>query len=333
MRSTAVVAVVLAALAACSPREERVRDASPAKPAPSETPAEEKAPPAPRVFAEDGPRLVVLGSGTPIPDPERSGPAAAVVVGRSAYLVDFGAGVVRRAAAAYENGIAALDPTRLEIAFATHLHSDHTAGYADLILTPAVVGRHAALRVFGPPGLRAMTDSLLAAYAADLGARRATGDDMRGYAVEATELSPPPRGVFEVYRDDDVVVRAFAVSHGEERAALGYRFDAGGRSFVISGDTTPTDAIIEACSGCDVLLHEVYCERGFHVSLRPSQQAYHSSHHSSATALGELAARAKPKRLAATHVLDFGCSEPQILSEIAEKFQGPAVVAHDLDVL
>src|SRR5262250_1221725 len=77
-------------------------------------------------------RVVLLGTGTPAPDPERSGPATAIVVDDSAYLVDFGPGVVRRARAAAQRGIAALEPVNLRVAFATHLHSDHTVGYPDL---------------------------------------------------------------------------------------------------------------------------------------------------------------------------------------------------------
>jgi ribonuclease BN (tRNA processing enzyme) len=81
-------------------------------------------------------RVVLLGTGTPVPDPDRSGPATAIVVGDSAYLVDFGPGVVRRAeAAVLDRGITALEPGKLKVAFVTHLHSDHTAGYSDLIFT------------------------------------------------------------------------------------------------------------------------------------------------------------------------------------------------------
>ena len=83
-------------------------------------------------------KIVLLGTGAPRPTPDRSGPATAIVVGDRAYLVDFGPGVVRRAAAAAEKGIAALQPSRITVAFATHLHSDHTAGLSDLYLTPAV---------------------------------------------------------------------------------------------------------------------------------------------------------------------------------------------------
>src|SRR5947208_12907362 len=86
-------------------------------------------------------KVVLLGTGTPRPYPDRSGPATAIVAGARAYLVDFGPGVVRRAAAAAEKGTPELESTKLKIAFLTHLHSDHTAGYPDLILTPWVMGR------------------------------------------------------------------------------------------------------------------------------------------------------------------------------------------------
>src|SRR5215469_4280807 len=89
-------------------------------------------------------RVVLLGTGTPVPDPDRSGPATAIVVDDSAYLVDFGPGVVRRAeAAVLDRGVTALEPANLKVAFVTHLHSDHTAGYSDLILTGWTAGRRA----------------------------------------------------------------------------------------------------------------------------------------------------------------------------------------------
>lgn len=84
-------------------------------------------------------QVVVLGSGTPAADPNRSGPAVAIVVNDTAYLVDAGPGVVRRAAAAEKKGIAALKVTQIKTVFFTHLHSDHTLGYPDLIFTPWVL--------------------------------------------------------------------------------------------------------------------------------------------------------------------------------------------------
>src|SRR6185295_18934251 len=102
-------------------------------------------------------QIVLLGTGTPNADPDRSGPATAIIVDETPYSVDFGPGVVRRAAAAYRMGVKALAMPKLTRAFVTHLHSDHTAGYPDLILTPWALERVQPLEVYGPTGLKAMT--------------------------------------------------------------------------------------------------------------------------------------------------------------------------------
>src|SRR5262252_2969216 len=113
-------------------------------------------------------QVVLLGTGTPNADPDRFGPAVAVVVDDEAYLVDAGVGVVRRAAAAArDRGIAALAASRLTRVFITHLHSDHTLGLPDLMLSPWVLERPVPLDVYGPRGLRDMTAHIEAAYKAD----------------------------------------------------------------------------------------------------------------------------------------------------------------------
>ncbi len=106
----------------------------------------------------------MLGTGNPNANPDRSGPAVAIVVGDQPYLIDFGPGVVRRAAAAALNGIEGLRVNRLNRAFVTHLHSDHTAGFSDLILTPWVLDRNEPLEVYGPEGIKSMSKHILAAY-------------------------------------------------------------------------------------------------------------------------------------------------------------------------
>ena len=113
-------------------------------------------------------KLVLLGTGTPNACPNASGPCSAVVVGDRAYLVDFGPGVVRQASKAYYKGIDALRPDLLTVAFCTHLHTDHTVGYADLIFTPWVLERSQPLQVYGPKGIKSMTEHLLSAYAVDI---------------------------------------------------------------------------------------------------------------------------------------------------------------------
>src|SRR5262249_45239422 len=110
--------------------------------------------------------------GQPAPDPDRSGPATAIVIDENAYLVDFGPGVVRRAkAAVLDRHIIALEPANLKVAFATHLHLDHTAGYPDLILTGWTAGRRTPLEVYGPAGLQSMTEHILQAWRIDIETR------------------------------------------------------------------------------------------------------------------------------------------------------------------
>jgi ribonuclease BN (tRNA processing enzyme) len=92
-------------------------------------------------------QLVLLGTGTPNAEPHRAGSAGAIIVNETPYLIDFGPGVIRRAAAAYQQGVQALAPQNLTTAFLTRLHSDHTAGYSDLILTPWVLRRDRPLQV------------------------------------------------------------------------------------------------------------------------------------------------------------------------------------------
>ena len=189
-----------------------------------------------RPAAPSATQVVLVGAGNPPADPDRSGPATAVVVNGASYLVDFGAGVVRRAkSAAVDKGIAALEPVNLRVAFVTHLHSDHTVGYPDLILTPWVLGRRVPLEVYGPTGIKAMTEHVLEAYRADFETRThdrelyTVGAFPEGHAVNAHEIRP---GV--VYKDANVTVTAFATKHAME--SYGYRFDTPDRSIVISGD-------------------------------------------------------------------------------------------------
>ena len=154
-------------------------------------------------------KLVLLGTGTPNACPNASGPACAVVVDDRAYLVDFGPGVVRQASKAYYKGIDPLRPDLLTTAFCTHLHTDHTVGYADLIFTPWVLERSSPLKVFGPKGLQRMTDHLLQAYAVDIDFRLHGFERANevGYQVQVQEIQ---EGI--IYRDERVQVEAFSVT-------------------------------------------------------------------------------------------------------------------------
>ena len=297
---------------------------------------------APAVFAENSTRLVLLGTGTPLPDPDRSGSATAVVVNGKAYLVDFGPGVVRRAASAKpDKGIGELDPVNITTAFLTHLHSDHTAGYPDLILTPWTMGRDKPLEVYGPPGLKKMTELLLAAYSEDIALRRdgLEKESPGGITVNVHEISA---GV--IFKDENVTVTAFPTKHGEWKNSFGYRFDTKDRSIVISGDTTPTEETVKACNGCDILLHEATTEKYLRNPMRPNAQgydikAYAAKYHTTTSQLAELAARAKPKLLILYHNTitlrplqkPLASTPDDLLSEM-KRYKGKIVVGRDLDV-
>ncbi|HTA65552.1 MAG TPA: MBL fold metallo-hydrolase [Xanthomonadaceae bacterium] len=272
-------------------------------------------------------RVVMLGTGNPNADPERSGPAVAVIAHGKVYLVDAGPGVVRRAAAAQAAGVAELTMPALDRVFITHLHSDHTVGLPDLMLSPWVLDRSRPLTVYGPPGIAAMVAHLTAAYSADIDNRLHGLEPINktGWRTQAVEIAP---GI--VYRGDGMTVTAFAVQHAGFEHAYGYTFQTSGRRIVISGDTVPSEEVVRQCHGCDVLVHEVYSTAGF--SKRPKEwQAYHLQAHTSTAQLAQIAMRAKPKLLVLYHQLYWGSTDDDLLREIkAAGYAGKVVSAHDL---
>src|SRR5262249_19718501 len=147
-----------------------------------------------------------------------------------------------------------------------------------------------------------------------------------GYKVYAHEIRP---GI--IYRDNNVTVKAFLVDHGSWRQAFGYRFETPDRTIVISGDTRPSQAIVENCDGCDVLIHEVYSQAGF--SKRPPEwQRYHSHFHTSSRELAEIATKARPALLILYHQLFWGTTEEDLLKEVRQYYTGKVVSGRDLDI-
>lgn len=281
---------------------------------------------------EDALRVVILGTGTPNADPERSGPALAVIAGEQAYLVDAGPGIVRRAAAAQaRHGIGALDAARLDMVFLTHLHSDHTLGLPDLIFTPWVLDRPGPLHVHGPPGTAAMAAAIELAWAEDVRAR------LDGLEPREANRDAYQSRVFEttgglVHQDENVRITAIPVLHSPWPHAFGYKFESEGRTIVVSGDTRPSPALADACGGCDILVHEVYSARQFQ-SRPPEWQRYHAVVHTSTTELAEVAAQAQPRLLVLYHQLFWGASDEDLLTEVRDAgYEGAVVSAADLDV-
>jgi len=266
-------------------------------------------------------KIILLGTGNPNPDPERYGPSVAITVNDALYMVDCGAGVVRRLAAA---GILVSKISRV---FLTHLHSDHTIGYPDVILTPGVNERSEPLEVYGPKGLTDMTKHIIAAYKVDIrerieGLEPANKD---GYIVHTHEIA---EGV--VYTDNNLQVEAFLVDHGSLES-YGYKFVLPDRKVVISGDTCLSENLIKYAKDCDILIHEVYSAEGL-TKRTEEWRKYHSAVHTSTRELTEIVRKVKPKLLILYHQLFMNQTEDELLQEITKLYDGKVVSGNDLDV-
>jgi len=284
-------------------------------------------------------KVVLLGTGTPNACYDRSGPAIAVIVNNKPYIIDCGPGIVRQASNAYKRGIDALHPKNLDIAFLTHLHSDHTVGLPDLIFTPWVLEREKSLSLFGPKGTEKMTEHILKAFQVD-SHERINGLEKANTSGGLVNIAVIQKGI--IYEDDNVKVEAIPVIHGGFEA-FAFKFTTANKTIVISGDTAYSEALIESAKGCDILVHEVFS--GSRVKQRdPKWKKYHSTVHTSTYELGEIANKIKPGVLVLYHQLymvDVHSSSDELLyeiseemvAEIREKFDGKIHFGNDLDII
>ena len=273
-------------------------------------------------------KLVLLGTGTPFADPNKSGPSLAIVVNNTSYIVDCGPGVVRRAAEASKLGFPSLEASQLKTLFVTHLHSDHTIGLADIILTPAVLDRNAPISIYGPVGSKKMTNDLMSAYKEDIEIRinGLEKGDAIAYQVYTNEIKEG-----QIYKDSNLTVTAFNVQHGQWDNAFGFVFQTKDKKIVVSGDCTYSENLIKYAKDCDILVHEVYSDAGLKKGTQRWQD-YHSTFHTSTYQLADIANQVKPKLLILNHQLTFGTSLQSLLDELQSKYAGPVVNGADLDV-
>ncbi len=270
--------------------------------------------------------LITLGTGVPVPDPARHGPAYALVIGDRSFLFDAGAGVMRRVAAAGMpiNGFTAV--------FLTHLHSDHTVGLPDVLLTTWTMGRRGPFPLTGPPGTAAMVRHLLAAWQEDITVRT-TGLEQGQPAGPGVRVMESRGGV--VYDSAGVRITAIPVPHGELTLAFAYRIETPSRVIVLSGDTAPSDAVEAAARGADLLVHEGYPEVRLVPENRPGGDAwpaYMRAVHTSDVAIGQLARRAGVQRLVLSHFVWMGGTPAEVIAGVRRGgYTGPVSVAEDLE--
>jgi ribonuclease Z len=267
-------------------------------------------------------QVVTLGTGSPLPDPNRAGPATLVRAAGRQLLFDCGRGVLIRAAAA---GIL---PGMLDRVLLTHLHSDHVTDFNDLVTTRwAMSPIPNPLRVVGPAGTQGFVDRTLAMLSDDIGWRIAHHADLTWQpGIDVDEAAP---GV--VVEEDGLRILAAPTEHAPVRPTLGYRIEADGAAVVIAGDTRPCDGLDELCADANIYVQTV---------IRPSAvQAIPAArlqdildYHSSIQEAADTAKRAGVKTLVLTHPVPPPApgTEPEWVDEAREVFDGEVFLAEDL---
>ena len=278
-------------------------------------------------------KLIILGSGTPNPDPERYGSGYAVIVNESAYIVDFGPGIVRRISAmspTWGGDFPSMELQNINTAFLTHIHSDHSGALADLILTPWIMGRDAPLKLYGPSGLEAMSKNITEAYIDDINYRLYGSQPANelGFKTNVTEIVDDG----SIYKDKNVEVIAFKNNHGDFKNSFGFLFITDDKRILFSGDTAVSANLKKYGNDLDILVHEVFSSETF-VNKTKDWQIYHQAHHTSSIDLGIIAAELQPKKLVMSHILFWGASEESILNDIGMNFSGQAIIAKDLMII
>ena len=265
--------------------------------------------------------LILLGTGYPRPDAGHAGAATAIVAGDRWYVVVAGRGATLRLAATE------LKYSEMRAVFLTHLHSDHTAGLPDLFTTSWQFGRKTTpLQLYGPDGTKRLADAMLEFFRDDIHIRRDVQE--KHPAAGATIATHIVRE--GVVLDDGVCrVTAFAVDHRPVVPAFGYRFDCGGKSIVVSGDTRPTPNLVKFAKGADVLVCEAYLPEHFLKVDTPEVAKKLMAYHTSAEEAGAMAAQAGVKTLVLTHLIPAN-AEATFFARASSRFKGKVIVGKDL---
>lgn len=284
-------------------------------------------------FLSSETKLIILGSGTPNPDPERYGSGYAVVVNDDAYIVDFGPGIVRRISAmspTWGGEFPSMELENINIAFLTHIHSDHSGALADLILTPWIMGRDEPLNLYGPEGLKAMSENITEAYIDDINYRLYGSQPANklGFTTNVTEISDDGT----IFKDKNIEVIAFKNAHGDFKNSFGFLFITDDKRILFSGDTAVSNNLMKYGKNLDILVHEVFSSETF-VNKTKDWQIYHQAHHTSSIDLGIIADELQPKKLVLSHILFWGASEESLLKDVRKNFNGETIIAADLMVI
>ncbi len=269
-------------------------------------------------------RAVLLGTGSPPPNPLRRGPATLLSLDDERFLVDAGSGV---GAQLVQAGVRPYDWPRILI---THHHSDHTIDLGHLLITRWIVGQNAPLEVWGPAGTKRQMDKLLDWLAWDVEVRRAHMHEREPPRVSVTEIEEG-----KVMEIGGVRVSAFLVEHDPVKPAFGFHFDGGGRRIVVSGDTRPCENLMRWSHGADLLIHEC-CEMtktswypGCGWPTLEDKIRDLAAYHTQPGQIGLVAREARPGKLVLTHLMP-GSDPAELAAAAAKHYGGPVAVGADL---
>lgn len=276
--------------------------------------------------------MITLGTGIPLPNPDRATAATLVVVGDRSFLVDTGRGsFVRLAGAGYRDVSAVLY---------THFHSDHIADLGEIVVARAIGGADKPLKVLGPKGTQEVVTGLLAGYKYDTQYRVVHHPGKYSGAGASCDVEEHTEGV--IYEEDGLKITMFDVDHEPIVPAVGYRFDYDGKSIVISGDTKKNANLQKYAEGCDILVHEVMNANLLNGMLRGLKRANPRmgemleetmGHHTSTIEVAEIARDAKVKKVVLTHFLPSmpatDAAEKNFIRGMSDVFTGEIIVARD----
>ena len=249
-------------------------------------------------------KVVMLGTGTPTPDPRHDGISVAIIVNDKPYIFDAGPGLWRSSAAmtpAWGGPFQALEAKNLNILFLTHLHADHTEGLPSFILSPWGHARTTQPQIYGPPGTLRMVKKINEAYEKTIGIELFSLQHLSpaGWKSITQEIMPG-----NDYHDDNVTITAFENNHGTWDYSYGYRITTPDRVIILSGDTAPYEGMVKNYANADILIHEGYSIKGFSDS-QFLNKAYMESFHTSTHQLAQILNKSQPKVTILYHFKNF----------------------------